>query len=273
MEFHVSEMMGCVAMAALLVGCGGSAAGGGSGKPAPLKTGAAATSACGFEAMVDDCEDNDHQVIVQKGRSGYWYTYVDESGSKVEPAPEKAGGGKFFMSAGGANGSKYAARMWGSTATSGNAYPGMGLSLTDPKGLYDASMYGGLKFFAKMGPGSSSKVRLKMADIQTDKDGGKCKECYNDFGVTFDVSETWTEYVLPFELAKQEPYWGDEFSRIMANQLYSLQWQVSTNSVTFDIWVDDVSFVGCDSVEGAPAAAPVAPVPPPATDPAATPAE
>jgi hypothetical protein len=240
------------ATAALALGCTGGAASGGA---PPMKTGAAATAACGPDGLIDDCEDQNNQLIVQKGRSGYWYTYVDDTGSTVQPTAGKQGG-TFTMAPGGANGSQYAARASGTIGSGGTVYAGMGFSLTDPKEAYDASMYGGVKFYARKGPGSSSKVRLKIPDVDTEPDGGKCKECYNDFGVTFDVADGWTEYVLPFELAKQEPYWGDEFPRIVPSKLYSLQWQVNTPGANYDIYVDDIGFVGCDAAgASAPAAA------------------
>lgn len=247
---NVSLMLGGVAVAALAMGCSGGAQ---AGAETPMKTGAAATAACGPDALIDDGEDQNNQVIVQKGRSGYWYTYVDATGSTIQPTAGSQGG-TFQMSEGGANGSQYAARMWGNVGVAGTVYCGMGFNFTDPKEAYDASMYGGVKFYAKKGPGSAGKVRLKIPDLSTEPDGGKCKECYNDFGVSFEVSEGWTEYVLPFELAKQEPYWGDEFPRITPSKLYAMQWQVNTPGAAYDVYVDDISFVGCD--DGGAAAAP-----------------
>ena len=50
--------------------------------------------------VIDDCEDNNNQVMSNAGRSGYWYTFADKS-TNIQPAA----GGTFTMSAGGANGS------------------------------------------------------------------------------------------------------------------------------------------------------------------------
>ena len=44
-----------------------------------------AAKPCGPEGMIDDLEDNNNQVMVKDGRSGYWYTFVDEAGSTIEP--------------------------------------------------------------------------------------------------------------------------------------------------------------------------------------------
>jgi hypothetical protein len=155
----------------------------------------------------------------------------------------------------------------------------MGFSLTDPKDAYDAGKYGGLKFYAKKGAGEG-KIRIKIPDSNTDPEGGRCQECFNDFGASVGLTQEWTEYVLPFYLSKQESGWGDTFNSIVPTALYGMQWQVNTPGASFDIWLDDIAFVGCDSPSGtaAPGAdaatAPAAPPPPPpAVEPAPAPAE
>ena len=65
--------------------------------------------ACNRAAVIEDGENNDHQVIVHSERNGYIYTFINGS-TKVEPTAG-ADGGTFTMSRGGANGSQYAARM------------------------------------------------------------------------------------------------------------------------------------------------------------------
>ncbi len=263
--------VGLVAIAGMAsVACGG---GGGPKAPAP-KEGAEAVAACGQDGLIDDCEDQNNQVVVHQGRSGYWYTYVDEAGSTVTPTAG-AQGGTFVMSEGGVNGSGYAARMNGKVGSGGTVYVGMGMNFVDPKDAYDASKYGGIKFYAKKGAGSG-RIRIKIPDGDTEPDGGKCQECFNDFGADVELTEAWTEYVLPFYLAKQEDGWGDTFNKILPNSLYGIQWQTNTPGANFDIWVDDIAFVGCDSASAAPppaadaAAVPAAPPPP---EPAAAPAD
>jgi hypothetical protein len=203
--------------------------------------------------LIDDGEDQNNQVIVQEGRSGYWYTFVDDSGSTIEPQAGTKGGGAFTMSPGGANGSAYAARMSGQVGAGGIVYCGMGFNFTDPKDVYDASKYGGIAFYAKK-VGGVGKVRLKIPDVSTDPDAKKCKECYNDFGANVELTGTWTEYVLPFHAAKQEEGWGSPLvPSITPSIIYGVQWQVNVPGSPYDIWVDDVKFVGCGSAQ--PAAA------------------
>jgi endoglucanase len=200
---------------------------------------------CGDQGLIDNGEDGNNQVLVRDGRNGYWYTYVDDVGSTVEPEAGSRGG-TFSMSPGGA-GSKYAANVHGRIGSGSVVFGAVGFNLVDPKGPYDASQYGGVAFSARKGPGSVGKVRLKVPDANTAKEGGKCRECFNDFGADLNLSETWQRFLFPFKKMKQEPDWGSPRPRaIDKSKLYGMQWQVNTPGASFDIWVDDVEFVGCE---------------------------
>lgn len=202
----------------------------------------AAGKACPAEAKIEDGEDNNNQVIVQDGRSGYIYTYVDPEGSTIDPA----GGAQFVMSPGGANGSQFALHISGQLASSSVVYAAMGMNFADPKGPYDASKYQGVSFFAKKGPGSTSKVRIKMPDKNTDPDGGVCGACSNDFGMQLTLSEEWQRFIVPFSALKQESGWGNPRPRSLAAEaVYALQFQVNDKGKPFDVWIDDLAFTGC----------------------------
>jgi endoglucanase len=212
----------------------------GGGLPPPEK----AATPCGPEGMIDDLEDNNNQVMVQAGRSGYWYTFVDEAGSTIEPTAG-AKGGTFTAAEGGANGSAYAGRFKGTVGNGAIVYCGLGANLTDPKDAYDATKYGGISFFAKKGPGTG-KVRLKVPDVSTDPQGNVCKECFNDFGVELEFTETWTKYVVPYSVMKQQQGWGKPLvGSINPSKLYGVQWQVNVPGQSYDIWIDDLAFRGC----------------------------
>ncbi len=238
--------------------------------PSPTDPGIGDTpegSKCPASAMIDDGEDNNNQVMVQEGRSGYWYTYVDHEGSTVEPAAGETGG-IFSFTQGGVNGSAYAARMSGTIGKSNIVYAGMGANLADPKGGYDASKFGGIAFWAKRSATSTPKVRFKMPDAQTDPDGGICSACYNDFGMELKLTEDWTRYVVLFDAAKQERGWGSPHpSGIDTKQVYGVQFQVNDKGMPYDLSIDDMEFTGCGGSDAAPAAAPAgaaAPAPAPA---------
>lgn len=196
-------------------------------------------------AVISDGEDNNNQVEVLEGRGGYWYTFVDDVGSTVWP---EAGshGGTFEMSPGGANGSAYTARMHGQIGTGNILFAGMGMNFVDPKGQYDASKYGGISFWAKKGPESTNKVRLKMPDTNTDPDGGVCSECFNDFGMDLTLTTEWQKFTVPFFAMKQQKGWGNpRKSNVDSKTVYGLQFQVNEPGQKYDIYVDDIRFTGC----------------------------
>jgi endoglucanase len=199
------------------------------------------------DGLVDDGEDGNNQVLVRDGRNGYWYTYVDDNGSTVEPEAGSRGG-TFEMAPGGANGSKYAANVHGKTASgSGVRNGGVGFNFVDPKAPYDASRYNGIAFWARKGSGSVGKVRLKVPDAATTPEAGSCRECFDDFGADLNLTEQWQRFVFPWKKLKQEPDWGNPRPRaINKAKLYGMQFQVGTPGSTFDIYVDHVEFVGCE---------------------------
>ncbi len=200
--------------------------------------------ACGPDALIENGEDNDNQVVVQDGRAGYIYTYKDPEGTTIAPQAGSEGG-VFEMSPGGANGSAFAMRMNGKVAGAKIVYAGMGLNFTDPKDVYDSTRYSGISFVAKRGAGSTNTVRVKLPDINTDPDGGVCGNCYNDFGKDIKLTEDWQQFVLPFSRLKQEPGWGSPRpASLSTDRVFAVQFQVKTPG-NYDVWVDDIAFVGC----------------------------
>src|ERR1700738_4734417 len=83
-----------------LAGCHNepSVASGGVGASPPGPT-TVSDKECPADFTVDDMEDANNQVISQKGRNGYWYTFVDKQGSTISPPIQTT----FIMSAPGAN--------------------------------------------------------------------------------------------------------------------------------------------------------------------------
>jgi endoglucanase len=219
------------------------AGGGGGGNAPPPGPTTVSDKECPADFTIDDAEDNNNQVLVQKGRKGYWYTFIDKAGSSITPPA----GSKFLMSPGGAKGSLNAARMMGKMSSTGDPlYAGMGFSFTDPKGPYDATAYTGVSFYAKIGPNSTKAVRLKVPDGNTDPAGKVCTECFNDFGEDLTLTEQWQKYTIPFATMKQMEGWGSPHpATIDKSKLFGLQWQVTQSGATYDVWVDNVQFTGC----------------------------
>lgn len=231
-----------IGIAAALAGCipENAPATGGPGVASAEST--ADGKACPADGVIDDSEDNDNHVSLKKGRSGYWYTFVDKAGSTIVPPA----GGIFNMSPGGANGSTHSAHASGKVGGGQTIYAGLGLNFVDPKGPYDAKSYKGVSFWAKVGAGSATKLRLKVPDGDTDPDGKVCTECFNDFGADLDLTTTWAKYTITFATMTQLQGWGAPHpAAIDPSKLYGLQFQVASAGADYDVWVDDIQFTGC----------------------------
>jgi len=195
------------------------------------------------EPMLDDLEDGNAAIVSADQRSGSWSSNKDKAGSTVDPDP----GRPFTPTKGGANGSKYASRIHGQMAPSGETYVSMGFSFTAENQPYDLSSCKGVSFMAKRGKDSVDTIRFKLADVDTAKEGGICAKCYNDFGVDLGLQPTWKQYTLYFDKMNQAPGWGDPFDALVSSKVYRMAWEVHYPNYTYDIWVDDVRLVGCPS--------------------------
>ena len=190
--------------------------------------------ACSAGAVIEDGEDGDNRVLPREGRGGYWFSFQDSEGSRIDPPS-----GPFKMGAPGHDSAR-AARMRGHMASTGKSiYAGIGLSLADPRGPYDASKYDGVTFWAK-GPG---RVRFEIPDAHTAPEGGICKDCYNDFGVVLALESVWHKYTIRFDWLEQRPNWGDPFPGVERSQLIAMEWEFAGAGRDFDISIDDVAFI------------------------------
>ncbi|HEY5923476.1 MAG TPA: hypothetical protein VIV11_17470 [Kofleriaceae bacterium] len=158
------------------------------------------------------------------------YTYADETGTKVAldgSAP---------------------VHVQGQLVAQGEVYAGVGVGLAGSDAPLDATTFRGIAFRAKRGPGGSTHVRVKIPDGNTDPRGGVCTECFNDFGLTFQVTEEWVRYEVPFEQLKQEGGWGKPNPpSIDKAKLYGVQWQTTTPGAVLDLYIDSVEILGCET--------------------------
>jgi endoglucanase len=212
-----------------------------SGSVAAVKTCAAGLKPAA-DGLIDDIEDGNNRVAESAGRGGFWWDAKDDKGSSIEPS------GQLKMFEGGANGSKFSVHVTGSTAAAADKAWGavVGFRLAE-QGLYDASKYAGVSFFAKVGEKSASQIRLKVADVNTHPDGLVCKEaCYNDFGRDLTFSHDWQEYQVSFAELRQQDGWGDPRPpAITPSKLVQVAWHFMTPGSEFDLYLDDVRFVDC----------------------------
>jgi hypothetical protein len=202
----------------------------------------AAYKECGPDGVIDDFEDNNNQINVVGDRGGYWYTYADKEGSTVWPEQGDKGG--TFTLVEGGHDSKYAVEVKGKLAGKSIVYAAMGLNFRDPKEAYDASMYEGITFWAKIGTGTSPKLVVKMPDGNTDPDGQVCSACFNDYGTPVTLTDQWQRIVLPFRALRQEPEWGaPRKPHIDPKRLFAIHFEAKTPGVDYDFWVDDIAFI------------------------------
>jgi len=63
----------------------------------------------------------------------------------------------------------------------------------------------------------------------------------------YHLTESWQHFVFPFKKLRQLPDWGSPKPHsIDKSKVFGLQWQVNQPGADFDIWIDDVEFVGCE---------------------------
>lgn len=191
------------------------------------------------DGLVDDFEDGNTQVIRIAARDGHWFKAADPNGSAFDPD-------ELSLAEPGAGDSSKAIHVTGYTVTAEGAYGTLiGVNLTSG-GLYDGSTYMGVSFKAKADPGMVQKVRFNVGDVNTHKDAGVCKSCWNHFGQEITLTGEWTEYTVLFADLRQEPGWGDPRPpSVTPEKLYSMDWSFKTLGVKFGFWLDDVSFVVC----------------------------
>jgi hypothetical protein len=193
------------------------------------------------DGLIDDLEDKDKLIPSTAGRAGDWKVNKDDKDTALSFPKDD-----LPVNKGGADKSKTAATMKGKTGTVEGAWgASLGITLNNFQ-PYDASKYDGISFYAKVGPKSTTAVRLQFADGQTVPDGGICKACWNHFGKDLTLTKDWKKYTVSFaELAQMEG-WGDPRPpSVDAKRLMQILWAVSGKGTDFDVWVDQVKFLKC----------------------------
>ena len=219
--------------------------------PPPSRAG---TGLCDASTVIDDAEGGP--------LSKKWVAVIDQSGSMIDPRnfAANAGGerGDFKMDAPGGNCSGHAAHIAGYIAPISDAhetYASLAMTFTKPYSFYDASRYSGIGFFARRGPGAFRRVRVSVLDVNTAENGKICRECSNTFGKEIEIGETWQWHVVPFADMAQRGSWGNPRPPYVAVHAVSmLFWSFESGLPgEFDLWIDDVRFVGCPGGPPAPA--------------------
>jgi hypothetical protein len=111
---------------------------------------------------------------------------------------------------------------------------------------YNAENAAGLSFLAK----GSGTFDVNIADDNSTYGTGHCNTCV-PFTAPIQLSDTWTRYTILFDGVQQSPYWGDQFVQLDRSAIHQISWINITPAKQFDIWIDNVEWVGCEGALGA----------------------
>ena len=141
--------------------------------------------------LIASCSGPDGEIF-----DGAWWSVAGLKSTINPPVPP---GGPFSMSSGGYLGT--AAHVTGTMALGEYAILGINMRRGRP-GLFDASRYDGISFYAKAD--KPMEIQVGMAQENTDPDCGLCtamKTCYNHPKLAVTIGTVWSRFVVPFDAA------------------------------------------------------------------------
>lgn len=168
-----------------------------------------------------------------------WYSYNDNGNggaSTVTPLGGETEEEAFVMTAGGADDSYNASKInfvldKGTLSQDQSPFVGMGFSTTtDDTGL-DLSGSDGVSFYHK-GAACEFKVPLE----------GNIEQ-YNFYSISVPSHNEWTKVTVLWPNLEQSPYWGVQVPWD-ASKINKMQWQISGESGSGELWIDEVSVNG-----------------------------
>jgi len=187
--------------------------------------------------LIDDIEDGTGRICQgPEGRRGVWYAFNDDVGMQW-PAPTTPGVAIATSEIpGGRDDSQRAMHTYGM----GYSYWGAGIGFDlafdgTTYGLYDASAYSGVTFWARGTPRRGIDLRISTAKTTLPKYGGACPmdNCPPLFKRLL-LGDDWAQYWVPFSALP-----GLETKK-MTNMQFLVEPGYALDS--FDFWIDDVSF-------------------------------
>ena len=230
-----------------------SAAGGGVGGSAGSSVAGAPSGGAGGGSaieLIDDFEDQDLVVLLENGRNGPWYPLNDGTAAGVQTfgvvllkgADVRAG-----------STSTAALQMTASGFTDWGAGFGADfVNMAATKVPYDVSAYKGIRFYAKIGSGAQSALKLLIPTVYSDPKGGKCDpsatakvgtQC-NDhpYCAINSVTTSWAVYECDFSALVQQSF-GLPQLPLDPTSVYGVQFTFVTKVLAADFWLDDIAFV------------------------------
>lgn len=230
---------------------GGTAGGGGAVGGGGAAGGAGAGGGSGIEE-IDYFENGTTTLPPVSGRNGPWYTFNDATaGGKQTPLAQ------LLTPLTGANARTGSSSSNGFHMTaSGFTNYGAGLgadfvNLAAQKVAYDISVYKSIQFYAKIGSGAQSAVKLLLPNVYSDSMGAKCVGTSSSTGTACNdhlfcqfngLTTAWALYKCDFSALQQGGFGLVQAKPYDLTKSYSMQFSFATTPAV-DFWLDDMSFV------------------------------
>ena len=215
------------------------------GSPIPLVNGTGTGDAGSGGGTRGDNVDPSRYIDIQliascsgpRGESfdGAWWSVAGPK-STIEPH----GPGTFFMSSGGYLGT--AAHVTGTRSGAIEEYVAFGINMRrGGQGLFDASRYDGISFYAKAD--KPMEIEVEMGQQNTVASGYICPK----LAVT--IGTVWRRFVVPFGAFRSDPVPGG--GRVPVTLATITQFAFRMPPGAFDFWVNEIYFVrGVEKVPG-----------------------
>jgi hypothetical protein len=205
-------------------------------------------------AVIDDMEDQNNDIMGNEGRVGGWYQFNDTTGTSSFLLTNIPGSrGQFSLAAVNTTGEGFT--TWGA---------GIGFDLNNEGGEaqtklgYDASQYSGITFWARAE--TPLALAVVLPDFQTDRRGFTCDEaeppplpycctsgdaeetcCDEHFETSVTLSTQWQRFIVDFEDLTKGAC-DEDLTEVDASELTGVQFRLPANSV-YNYWIDDIAFV------------------------------
>ncbi len=227
----------------------GSGAGGSAGSSVAGATGGGSGGGPALE-LIDDFEDQDLVVLLENGRNGPWYPLNDGTAAGVQTFGVVLLKGADIRAG---STSTAALQMTASGFTDWGAGFGADfVNMAAAKVPYNVSAYKGIRFYAKIGSGAQSALKLLIPTVYSDPKGGKCDpsatakvgtQC-NDhpYCAINSVTTSWATYECDFSALVQQSF-GLPQLPLDPTSVYGVQFTFVTKVLAADFWLDDIAFV------------------------------
>jgi hypothetical protein len=182
--------------------------------------------------ILDDFEDGNLFLPTDPalgGRIGSWYPFSDQTPTATLSY------GTVTIDRGA---SKKGLQTKGSGFTTWGS--GVGVDLAPSKGIYDASAYDRLTFWARAA--NALTVTVVFPDVDTAPEGHLCTTCDHHYLSAQQVGTTWQRYTISFASLNLEDGTIPKPLAFKPEALISVQFRF-TPAQTYDVFIDDVAFL------------------------------